>query len=224
VELLVVLGIISLLVAMLLPALNIARQEARSVQCLSNLRQLAMAAHSYAVEYHGYYPPAQYSGPGPTYFSWDFIITPGGIKPGLLWCGQTDVRVQQCPSFDRSYSVYEPYTGYNYNTSYIGHGQGESIESPAKVAQVRRPDRCALFGDGQYSGGADKFMRAPLPNPGDAAFSFRWAGTQGFRHRGRTNVAFADGHAERLKARFTTGYVLPANVGFLSEDNSMYGG
>lgn len=83
-----------------------------------------------------------------------------------------------------------------------------------------------MFGDGQYSAGADKFMRAPWPNPGDANFSGRYAGTQGFRHDGRSNVAFGDGHAESLAACYTNNADGAANVatgtGFLSASNSMY--
>src|SRR5690349_19065594 len=48
VELLVVLGIIVLLVSILLPAINRAREEARRVQCLSNMRQLTLAWLTYA--------------------------------------------------------------------------------------------------------------------------------------------------------------------------------
>jgi prepilin-type N-terminal cleavage/methylation domain-containing protein/prepilin-type processing-associated H-X9-DG protein len=58
VELLVVIGIIALLISILLPALNRAREAARTVQCLSNVRQLGMAAMLHAHERGGYVPPA----------------------------------------------------------------------------------------------------------------------------------------------------------------------
>jgi prepilin-type N-terminal cleavage/methylation domain-containing protein/prepilin-type processing-associated H-X9-DG protein len=58
VELLVVIGIISVLIAMLLPALNQARNAARSVQCLSNLRQIGLAERMYAQDNNGYIVPS----------------------------------------------------------------------------------------------------------------------------------------------------------------------
>ena len=57
VELLVVIGIIALLIAILLPALNRSREQARTVQCLSNLRQIAHGAQMYAAEWQGYTVP-----------------------------------------------------------------------------------------------------------------------------------------------------------------------
>lgn len=56
VELLVVIGIIALLVSILLPALNGARQEALSVECLSNLRQCGQYLYIYANQNGGYFP------------------------------------------------------------------------------------------------------------------------------------------------------------------------
>jgi len=58
IELLVVLAIISLLVALLLPALASAREQARRVQCGSNMRQITMALITYDQAYKEFAPGA----------------------------------------------------------------------------------------------------------------------------------------------------------------------
>lgn len=59
VELLVVIGIIALLISMLLPALNRARDSAQTVQCMSNLRQVHTALELYAQMNNGWQLPAR---------------------------------------------------------------------------------------------------------------------------------------------------------------------
>ena len=74
VELLVVIGIIALMVSILLPALNKARQQAASVACLARLRQIGLAVDQYRTTNKNWYPPAEttyhgswaYSGPSTT--------------------------------------------------------------------------------------------------------------------------------------------------------------
>ena len=57
VELLVVIGIIALLISLLLPSLSKARESAKTVACLSNLRQIVQASTNYSAENRGYMLP-----------------------------------------------------------------------------------------------------------------------------------------------------------------------
>jgi prepilin-type N-terminal cleavage/methylation domain-containing protein len=233
IELLVVMAVLGLLAALLLPAIAASKESSRRIQCISNLRQMGIAASVYVSDNVNYYPIA-YSYEemdGVTYsYNWDFTTIFGNtttVQPGLLWQGQTTLQIQQCPSFTGSADWFsDPYTGYNYNTSYIGHGEDETIPQPANSRDIQHAAKTVIFGDGQYATGADKFMRAPWPNPGDDGFDGRWSGTQGFRHSQLSNAHFCDGHGESLRNRYTENADGSNNVapgtGFLSPDNSMY--
>ena len=88
VELLVVIGIIAVLVAILLPALNRARDQANTTQCLSNLRQIGAAIANYAAENRAYLVPGRYdattypANPGAAELeNWATLLVNGGYLP-----------------------------------------------------------------------------------------------------------------------------------------------
>jgi len=110
VELLVVIGIIAVLVAMLLPSLNKARQQAMTVQCASNLKQLGMALIQYSNDYQGFLVPtrAHYwtSSGGNYYTPWPALLLHTHELPVQVnqeWGGVTNtnsfiINCLMCPS------------------------------------------------------------------------------------------------------------------------------
>ncbi|MGA2656752.1 MAG: prepilin-type N-terminal cleavage/methylation domain-containing protein [Verrucomicrobiota bacterium] len=123
IELLVVIAIIAILAAMLLPALAIAKQKAKRTQCLSNLRQLAIGANSYAVDNRDYVMSARDEpGSDPPLFV-QVCLNPPDIASAAMagLVVQTNgSSVWTCPNRP-GFPLYEPdYPQYDIGYQYFG--------------------------------------------------------------------------------------------------------
>lgn len=244
VELVIVIALVGILLGLLVPGLRTASEGGRTMRCGSNLRQMAIAASTYANTFRQQMPPAityDCSSGGVRTIAWDWVQGPQGVAPGALW-GFTDNpgTVQQCPSFaGPSTFGADPHTGYNYNTSYLAAEAHfptsaadcgrEAIRPALPMTQHRRTSTTALFGDGGWRGGANKFMRAPSGNV-EGDLSVVYSGAQAFRHQGASCVVYLDAHVScprqccagsNASAPLMQLMGHPAN-GFLSEDDSAY--
>lgn len=239
-ELLVCIATIGLLIGLLGPALAGVAAAGRSTHCQSNLRQMAIAAHKYSADYDAFPAAIRYENVNGVFHNvaWDWITTFSNqvVSAGALWTFTDNPgEVHQCPEHLGASSFGEPHTGYNYNTTYLG---GESLFPQIGWDHFRpgvpphachRASQCAMFGDGAWKLGANKYMRAPMNSEG--WLSVVYSGGQAFRHRHATNIAFIDGHIDSADQPHRGNLATPALLsqtmdfprnGFLSDDDRMY--
>ena len=253
IEVLITTSIISVLIALVMGGVGGAMTSARSFKCSNNLRQMGVAAQAYASVYQDAFPAAVIyfqRGSSVRTVAWDFESDQSGAtKPGSLTVfTDQPLSAMQCPDLApemiSEVSSSAPLTGYHYNTSFIGHegfypevgADGRMRDGWSRVrlglncAQRRRTDSVAMFADGGFRGGANKYMRAP-GNTVEFDVGMIHAGTSAFRHRGSCNCCFLDGHiasigqpcASDLSTKDLLKFVsdFPKN-GFLSGDDSAY--
>jgi len=201
IELLVVIAIIALLVALLLPALRNARNSAKGIQCLSNVRQVGMAIGLYASDADDCFPPFcwtsadSYSfGTGGSSATWQRELgikylgesqgtfsQPVGIKKSLISCpADNSIFVARIIAINGSA---EPPSTTPYGATF------------RRMSTIGFPTELILVGD---------WLSADI-GLGEWGWSARFGGSYPpalyksyiCRHNNGMNFVFADGHPER---------------------------
>ena len=174
-------------------------------------------------------------------FCWDFKKKKGepNWECGIMFGPHVGCsRLLCCPKCANSSDNWDgnSLTGYNYNVAYLGYVEGDAglRRYPLRANRIKHPDRVVMFGDGGYSGGVNKFMRATKQdkNYDGSSSSLRKAGTQAFRHgygsKRHCNMAFVDGHVESFRNPYKSsgkpGWVdEKTHSAFISSGNGIYG-
>jgi len=146
IELLVVIAIIGILAAMLLPALNRAREKGRAAVCVSNLRQIMVAIRLYADDHQEQMPPASY---GSGNQDWPKVLGPYLPQHGTD-LNAHNVNIAQanavfvCPSASSSgypgFQVYQIHETYACTGAMLGPNPGHSVPTTSLTSSQPRQD------------------------------------------------------------------------------------
>jgi prepilin-type N-terminal cleavage/methylation domain-containing protein/prepilin-type processing-associated H-X9-DG protein len=225
VELLVVIAIIGILMSLLMPALGSARDRAREVACLSNLRSTALGVMGYSQDHAGCMPPvvgyaASSGGPAP-HSAWKHSGSGSGVDTSSRWLGDellkgnyASLASMDCPANPGKGAVYDRSTSPWTKTGEIGPGVEfgmsgffdhwggapnntffQTIAGSAAPSVATTGVRMARI---DYP--ARGMLFADVAPGNRYPFIYPWGSVMMHRGGEAGNVAFFDGHALSMKS------------------------
>ena len=146
IELLVVIAIIAILAGMLLPALNSAREKARSMSCINSLKMFGTAHAQYQNDSKDYICPSGYGGDldNKNGYSWDVLLLPylgnPGAEPGKSSTYITgSIKIFKCPSHPSKGKNIRSYATNMYYMRKYGNGAGyDKLFPPKELSKITR--------------------------------------------------------------------------------------
>jgi prepilin-type N-terminal cleavage/methylation domain-containing protein/prepilin-type processing-associated H-X9-DG protein len=218
IELLVVIAIIAILAGMLLPALAKAKQKAQAIQCVSNSRQIMLAAKMYTDDNGGKHV-VSYMFPPYTrgLVTWFQLVQPYLSSTNILLCPSRKGKPLQLERWDGISVTAPTVADYAINHQFAGELSSYVSYNHKPESAVRNPARTIFITDSGTRAEAGKKPAVTPKSPtkfgawmlgdvqtGDCPSCVtgdnpNWCAPH-LRHNLRSNNGFADGHVESMKA------------------------
>ena len=177
VEILVVVGALAVLLSLSIVGMRSMAENAKSVQCMSDLRQTGVALNLYANDNNGFLPEV-YVPHSP--WTWPFALQQGGYFP-KQW-GSSPLEVPSCRANPKYAATYT-------------YGMNDFLTEPNrrfKLAAAKAPSRTLLVADSLCTSGS--------PSNAYRVGDDTSYGRPAFVHKNTFNCLFWDGHVENMRA------------------------